>query len=98
MTYSFGSIGVNIKSIRQVNDFYATEPSAVKELLKVERFSHKVLEPCVGKGHIAITLEKSGYNVFGTDIVYRGYKKFHKKDFLKRTKIIKRDIITNPPL
>lgn len=33
---------------RENNDYYATPPSAVEELLKRESFCHYVLEPAVG--------------------------------------------------
>ena len=48
---------------REENDFYATEPRAVKELLERESFSETILEPCVGKGHIANVLIGGGINV-----------------------------------
>ena len=35
---------------RENNDYYATPPNAVDELLKREKFSHYVLEPAVGGG------------------------------------------------
>lgn len=35
---------------RQSEDYYATEPKAVEELLQVENFSDTILEPCVGGG------------------------------------------------
>lgn len=35
---------------RQAEDYYATEPRAVEELLRVENFSDTILEPCVGGG------------------------------------------------
>lgn len=41
---------------RQSEDFYATEPRAVEELLERETFSPTILEPCVGQGHIARVL------------------------------------------
>ena len=45
---------------RQAEDFYATEPKAVEELLKKEKFSETILEPCVGMGHIAEVLIRGG--------------------------------------
>lgn len=35
---------------RQTEDYYATDPKAVEELLRVEKFSDTILEPCVGGG------------------------------------------------
>ena len=53
----------NAKEERQSEDFYATEPLAVEELLEREKFSKTVLEPCVGKGHIAQVLIGGGTTV-----------------------------------
>lgn len=36
------------KEERQHEDYYATEPRAVYELLERESFSETILEPCVG--------------------------------------------------
>jgi hypothetical protein len=48
---------------RQTEDFYATEPRAVEELLEREKFSSTIFEPCVGMGHIAKVLVGGGTNV-----------------------------------
>ena len=45
---------------RQCEDFYATEPRAVEELIEREKFSSTILEPCVGMGHIANVLIGGG--------------------------------------
>lgn len=81
---------------RQTEDFYATEPLAVQELLDLEKFSHIVLEPCVGMGHIAEVLKKNGHEVIAQDIVDRNYPGTMIRDFLTQ-KENKNDIITNPP-
>ena len=81
---------------RQTEDFYATEPLAVQELLDLEKFSHVVLEPCVGMGHIAEVLKKNGHEVIAQDIVDRNYPGTMIRDFLTQ-KENKNDIITNPP-
>lgn len=82
-------------------DFYATDPKAVKILLKNEKFIHNIWECACGKGHIARELSKAGHNVFATDLIYRGYGLTKPLDFLK-VKLEKDtkyngDIITNPP-
>lgn len=83
-------------------DYYATNPQAVKTLLAHYSFNGSTfLEPCVGGGHIAKTI-----NDFYTgekemtclDIVDRGYPNTIVQDFLtwdtdKRFEAI----ITNPP-
>lgn len=81
---------------REENDFYATEPKAVEELLERESFSKTILEPCVGQGHIANVLIEHGYNCIGKDIIDRGFPGTEIKDFLTETKNCN-DIITNPP-
>lgn len=75
-------------------DYYATDPKATRLLLELEQFSHNVLEPCCGGGHMAEVLKEHGYSVTASDIVNRGYGEI--KDFFS----IDRwdgDIVTNPP-
>lgn len=79
---------------REVNDYYATEPRVVQELLDVEAFSKKILEPCCGKGHISEVLKQRGKEVTSTDLIDRGYGGV--KDIFSYTHF-KGDIITNPP-
>lgn len=84
---------------RESNDYYATPPIAVQELLKRENFDKEcVLEPAVGGGHIAEFFKEK--QVIGYDIIDRGYPNTIVKDFLTVTKeeLPKSyDIITNPP-
>lgn len=86
---------------RANDDYYATDPKAVEELLKREKFSHYVWEPACGGGHISKVLEAHGYDVLSSDIVDRGYPNTCVANFLRTkphpTKYIPRDIITNPP-
>ena len=82
---------------REANDFYATKPEAVVELLNVEEFSKHIWEPCCGQGHISKVLESSGYKVMSTDLIDRGYG-VSSVDILEVTKPVHDiDIITNPP-
>lgn len=89
---------------REENDYYATHPSHMEELLSVESFDNHIWECAVGGGHLANVLKKHGYEVFATDIVDRGYEHTKYYDFLNQKdenglKIEKweGDIITNPP-
>jgi hypothetical protein len=84
---------------REENDYYATHPKHVEELLKVETFNHVIFEPAVGEGHIAKVLIEKGHKVIATDIVDRGYPNTKIKDFLtsKFKTNVNIDIITNPP-
>lgn len=93
---AFSTLGAShiAKQDRAEDDYYATEPKAVELLLDVEKFSHDVLEPACGEGHISKILKAHGYNVFSCDIVDRGYGQ--QLDFFD-LKEWDNDIITNPP-
>lgn len=71
-------------------------PRAVKELLKLETFSHDIWEPCCGGGHISEELLAQGYNVLSTDLADHGYGQAG-VDFLAWTDQVQADIVTNPP-
>ena len=79
---------------RQKEDYYATDPKCVRELLQVECFSRNILEPCCGQGHISKELVKNGYTVTSSDLINRGYGNV--KDLLLWAHW-NGDIITNPP-
>lgn len=92
------------KDERQEDDYYATDPKAIDELLKYETFKHEIWEPACGEGHLSNRLEYYGYDVFSSDLVDRGYEGLNATwDFLKgfdgKTGVYEtsRDIITNPP-
>lgn len=78
------------------NDYYATEPRALKLLLEQESFSKNIWEPACGEGHLSKVLEAKGHNVYSTDLIDRGYGAGG-VDFLSETKTFDGDIITNPP-
>lgn len=83
---------------REIRDYYATDPRAVEELLKHEKFDINILEPACGGGHISETLKAHGYEVVSADIVQRDYEdQDYTVDFLKDHLIWYGDIITNPP-
>lgn len=86
---------------RETNDYYATPPQAVEDLLKRESFSKYIVEPAVGGGgHIAKVLKAHNHIVTGYDIVDRGYEGTIVKSWFDVTKEdikISPDIITNPP-
>lgn len=85
---------------RQNHDYYATEPKAMELLLQEEQFSPVVWEPACGEGHLSKVLEKHGYEVINTDLVYRRFGAAQSVDFLKlnrSTDYFEGDIITNPP-
>lgn len=82
---------------RQSDDYYATEPEAVVELLKRESFSDEIWECAVGGGHIAKVLGDNNYLVQASDIIDRGYPKTKIVDFLEYNNSNVNDIVTNPP-
>ena len=82
---------------RQGEDFYATHPGAIDELLKREKFSPTVWECACGQGHLAKRLEEHGYDVYATDLYDRGYGTPGVDFLLQRESPVDTDIITNPP-
>ena len=87
-------IGNNKHDDRIKNDFYETPTNGVEALIKYEKFKGKIWEPSCGKGAISTSLIKSGYEVYSSDLIDRGYGEV--KDFLK-TDLVFDNIITNPP-
>ena len=56
----------HVQEERQGEDFYATDPIAIRELLKYEKFNNDVWECACGQGHLSKELIKAGYNVRST--------------------------------
>jgi hypothetical protein len=82
---------------RQNEDYYATDPKAIKLLLGLESFSKNIWECACGEGHMSIVLQENGYNVKSTDLFDRGFGE-HGVDFLSMgNSEWDGDIITNPP-
>lgn len=104
MSLSGGKLaGGNPKNNRVENDFYATNPLAVRMLLSKENFKGSFLEPCVGQGHIANIIKEyyPSECVYCSDLVDRGYENTLVADFVtydfKQEGIKINNIITNPP-
>lgn len=100
----FKTLGASSHTVeeREQNDYYATQPKAVRILLENEKFSTHVWEPACGGGHISEILKEYGYDVTSSDLIDRGYPGTKVCDFLSATKYdltgwLVRDIITNPP-
>lgn len=100
--------GGNPSHGRVDNDFYATDPKAVKMLLNTHILDMpycgiSFLEPCVGQGHIAEEVKKyfkenKDINVTVLDLIDRGYPNTEITDYLTWQSSEKYDlIITNPP-
>ena len=84
---------------RQQHDYYATDPKAAELLLAEETFAPVIWECACGEGHLSKVIEKAGYSVISTDLVYRGFGYPASVDFLsnKDEGCFAGDIITNPP-
>jgi hypothetical protein len=81
---------------RNVDDFYATPPSTINDLLRFIQFDKNIWECACGQGHLSKRLEDFGYIVTSTDLIDRGYG-VGGVDFLKQTNKWRGDIVTNPP-
>lgn len=83
---------------RADNDYYATDPTAIDDLLGVELISKApILEPACGQGHLSRRLIDYGYKVYSYDLIERGYGT-PGVDFLTLRKLPEPcHIITNPP-
>lgn len=88
--------GISKTAIREQNDYYATDPAAMRELLKYETFDLNIWEPACGEGNLSEVLKEHGHNVYSTDLIDRGYPD-DVFDFLTTDNKWFGDIITNPP-
>jgi len=82
---------------RPSNDYYATDPVAIKLLLELEDFSNKIIWECAcGEGHLSKAMIEAGLKVISSDIIDRGYGYVY--DFLsEENDYWDGHIITNPP-
>jgi len=96
-------LGVNGKTERQEDDFYATNPNALELFLNKLKedgvvLAQNVWECACGQGHLSEVLKKNGHTVVSTDIVNRGYPGTEIVDFaLEEKEYPIGDIMTNPP-
>lgn len=58
---------------RQSEDYYATDPYAVDCLLEKANPDKNIWECACGEGHLSKRLTELGYEVYSTDLIYRGY-------------------------
>jgi len=81
---------------RQEEDYYATDPTAIDDLIEKEDISDRIWEPACGQGHLSKRLEKHGKDVYSTDKINRGFgDEFF--NFLNSDIEWSGDIVTNPP-
>ena len=83
---------------REENDYYATDPKAVGDLLAVEEFDKDIpiWECASGGGHLVDEFRKRGYKVRSTDLIDRGHQD-ELLDFLFCFEEWEGHIVTNPP-
>ena len=67
--------------VREINDFYATDPIAIDKLVNAIHLPLSIWECACGTGCFSERLKYFGHDVFSTDIVDRGYGEM--MDFLK---------------
>jgi hypothetical protein len=86
------------KEEREENDYYATDPNAMRLLLEEESFNKNIWEPACGENHLTNVLREHGYIVRTSDLIQRT-DNVEQLDFLSPTNNTKwnGDIITNPP-
>lgn len=64
-------LGVNYKTNntqnREQNDYYATEPIAVRKLCEKIQLPHTIWECACGAGNLSEELVKMGYSVYSSD-------------------------------
>lgn len=85
---------------RDPYDWYVEPELVTRQLLTVERFVGRVLDPCCGQGNIVRTLIDCGVVAKGSDIVCRapGENWFlGERDFLQSQVVGWANIIMNPP-
>ena len=97
----FSTLGAtnHFDSERQNEDYYATDPKAVKFLLELEKFKDMMVWECAcGEGHLSKEMEEMGFEVFSTDLIDRNYGNGI-YDFLgpDNNEVLEINIITNPP-
>lgn len=101
---TFVTLGANnhCEHERENNDYYATDPEALKVFLnRIDedgiRLHKNIWECACGEGHLSEVLKSRGYKVWSTDLVDRGYGSGN-TDFLKSIPDSWcGDILTNPP-
>lgn len=67
-------IGGNYNPNRQEDDYYATPPRAIDDLLSKITLNKSIWECACGGGHLSDKLIDLGYDVKATDIKDRGAK------------------------
>jgi len=88
------------KEERQIRDYYATDPNALRKFIEAFKadgnsLAPKVWECASGEGNLSKVLQEEAHDVFESDIYDYGNNKVG--DFLKTELYWDGDILTNPP-
>ena len=82
-------------------DYYATEPGAAHDIMRLEPQIRHIWEPACGEGHLAKEFLRMGKLAHATDIIDRGWVRQEGTiDFLRYEgpwQPFPGDIVTNPP-
>ena len=85
------------KNVREIHDYYATDPIAAHYLLKLEPDLNNIWECACGEGHLAKVFASENKLGHASDLIDRGYG-ISGMDFLKNLPHSwNGDIVTNPP-
>jgi hypothetical protein len=93
-THHPSGIGLASGYDRVANKYYAEPRWLVDALLRHERFTGPVIDPCCGGGSIVAALRDAGYTANGSDIVDRGFGE--RADVLQHREPIA-SLVSNPP-
>lgn len=100
LTNMYSGVVLNDKD-RRKNDLYETPPLATYILQKYVDVPHKVVEPCAGRGNIAIELKRHGHDIAAFDL--NAYENMHYpvKTGYDAMELDKQEgydaLVTNPP-
>jgi hypothetical protein len=64
---------VGARKNKVANDFYPTPEIATVKFLEQEKFVGEIWEPACGDGSMSRVIERYGYLVKSTDLIYRGF-------------------------
>lgn len=83
---------------RQIDDYYATDPTAIDRLASILELPKVIWEPACGGGHLAERLKQYGCKVIASDLIDRGYGTGG-IDFMQTNSLPVEGcaILTNPP-
>ena len=85
------------ESEREANDFYATDPAVIDQLIAKYEIPVKVWECACGTGNLSERLKELGHEVVSTDLIDRGYGEVQNFFEVMQMPEDCNCILTNPP-